>query len=306
MSSGGSWRDELRTTTVGGVSTRYWLTGQTGGTDGVPGGGTAWPQVLVLHGWGAQIETVHPIVTGLASVAEVLAVDLPGFGESEVPHETWGMSDYAGWVLELLDQFGWQRPSIVGHSFGGKTSILFAATHPERVNRLMLVDASGIKPHRGLDYYLKVYSAKFVKHTAAYLGPLGEWMRGRIAARAASTDYANAGALRPTFVRIVNEHMTSYLPRIKASTVVIWGDQDTAVPLSDGQLMESLIPDAALIVFEGAGHYAYLDEPGRFRAIAQSFLGVAVAPTEDGSVGATPAGRSESESLLRPSREVPE
>lgn len=290
MSSGVSWQDELQTTTVAGRSTRYWRTGNT----------STGAQVLVLHGWGAKIEAVHPIVTGLASIAEVIALDMPGFGETDLPPAVWGIADYADWVLAAMNHFKLQRPSIVGHSFGGKTSIVFAAKYPDRVNRLLLVDASGIKPHRGLDYYAKVYSAKFVKHTAPFLGPLGEMMRGQIANRAASSDYANAGALRPTFVRIVNEHVTSYLPRIKAPTLLIWGEDDTAVPVSDGQLMERLIPDAALIVFEHAGHYAYLDEPGRFQAIAQNFLAVASptdekttqASTESGPADAEPHGRS--------------
>ncbi len=260
MSTGAHTGSELQFRDIQGLRTRYRIDG-------------AGRDVLVLHGWGANIEAVTPIIDALAPVARVLAVDLPGFGQSAPPSTTWGMADYANWVLALLDEFGFERPSIVGHSFGGKTAIQLASSHPERVRRLLLIDASGIRPHRGPDYYAKVYSAKFVKHTAPLLGPLGRRMRAQIAKRVASSDYASAGALRPTFVRIVNEHLESLLPQITAPTLLIWGENDTATPLGDGRLMEQLIPDSALIVLAGAGHFSYLDDPGRFAAIATNFIG---------------------------------
>lgn len=74
---------------VGGIRTRVWRAGE--GAD-----------VLVLHGWGGRIESVHPIVSGLAGSVGVLAVDLPGFGETALPPEPWGVADYAAWTLELL------------------------------------------------------------------------------------------------------------------------------------------------------------------------------------------------------------
>jgi pimeloyl-ACP methyl ester carboxylesterase len=134
-----------------------------------------------------------------------------------------------------------------------------------------LIDAAGIRPRRTAKYYLKVYSAKTVKHLGPRLGPLGRRMQRRIAARMASSDYASAGELRPTFVKLVNEDLTELLPDIKAPTLLIWGEADDATPLADGRTMERLIPDAALIVFPGAGHYSYLDDPVRFAAIARNF-----------------------------------
>jgi pimeloyl-ACP methyl ester carboxylesterase len=228
--------------------------------------------VLVLHGWGARIESVTPIITGLSRVARVTAVDLPGFGETAGPPEPWGVPDYAAWVLALIDQLGLGPVGIVGHSFGGRIAIQIGANQPERVTRLLLVDTAGIRPRRGARYYAKVYSAKTVKHLAPHLGPLGRRMQQRIAARLASSDYASAGLLRPTFVKVVNLDLTPLLAQIKAPTLLIWGENDDSTPVSDGQKMQRLIGDAALIVFEGAGHYAYLDDQPRFNAIAASFF----------------------------------
>lgn len=245
--------------TVQGLRARYQQTG-------------SGPDVLVLHGWGARIESMQPIIAGLRDVARVLAVDLPGFGESALPPEPWGVEEYARWVLALLDTLGLERVGVVAHSNGGRIAIHVGAHHPERLTRLLLVDAAGIRPRRGPKYYARVYSAKTAKHLAPRLGPVGRRMQARVAARMASSDYAAAGAMRPTFVRLVNQDLTPLLARISVPTLLIWGENDDATPVGDGRLMERLIDDAALIVFPGAGHFSYLDDPARFVAIAANFF----------------------------------
>ncbi len=234
------------------------------------------PEVVILHGWGGRIESVAPVTNALSSVASVLTVDLPGFGDTANPPQPWGVAEYTRWVLALMDRFEIAAASIVGHSNGGRIAIKLGAEHPDRVVRLVLIDAAGIRPRRTAKYYLKVYSAKTVKHLGPRLGPLGRRMQRRIAARMASSDYASAGELRPTFVKLVNEDLTELLPDIKAPTLLIWGEADDATPLADGRTMERLIPDAALIVFPGAGHYSYLDDPVRFAAIARNFLSTTI------------------------------
>jgi pimeloyl-ACP methyl ester carboxylesterase len=120
------------------------------------------------------------------------------------------------------------------------------------------------------------------------LGAPGRALGSRLVGRTASSDYAaSAETMRPTFVRLVNDDLTGLLPEIRASTLLIWGDQDADTPLSDGETMERLIPDAGLVVFEGAGHFSYADQPQRFARVAGHFLG---------RVGAEPAPASASAS----------
>lgn len=228
--------------------------------------------MLVLHGWGARIEAVDPIIRALSPRMTVVAVDLPGFGETGLPPEPWGVSEYADWTRALMDALGLERPSIVGHSNGGRIAIHLAAHHPDRVDKLVLVDSAGIRPKRTFRYYRRVYTAKAAKHAARFLGPAGRRLQQKVFARSASSDYANAGPLRPTFVRLVNEDLTPLLPRITASTLLVWGSEDDSTPVGDGETMERLIPDAGLVVFEGAGHFAYLDQPQRFGRVAAHFL----------------------------------
>ena len=233
--------------------------------------------MLVLHGWGARIETVEPIVKALSGSLTVCAPDLPGFGESGLPPRPWGVADYAAWAQTLIAAVGLERPSIVAHSNGGRVAIHLAAHHPELVDRMILVDSAGIRPRRTLRYHRRVAVAKLAKHVLRRLGPPGRRLQQRIAARSASPDYAAAGAMRPTFVKLVNEDLTALLPRIRSSTLLIWGELDAETPLADGQSMERLIPDAGLVVFERAGHFSYLDQPRRFERVAAHFLAAPVA-----------------------------
>jgi pimeloyl-ACP methyl ester carboxylesterase len=95
----------------------------------------------------------------------------------------------------------------------------------------------------------------------------------RRAARRGSADYrAASGALRDTMVRLVNTDMRPWLARLTTSTLLIWGERDEETPLADARVMEQLIADAGLVVFEGAGHFAYAEQPDRFCRIVDVFL----------------------------------
>jgi pimeloyl-ACP methyl ester carboxylesterase len=256
---------EARSIDVRGLRTRYLLRG-------------SGPPALVLHGWGASIEAVYPIVTALAPVASVCALDLPGFGESEPPPAPWGVEDYQEFLAAFMDALAIERPTIVAHSNGGRIAIRMAATEPARAARLVLVDSAGIRPKRTLRWYRKVAMAKLGKHAARRLGAPGERLRALLVGRAGSSDYLAAGEMRPTLVRLVNADLRPFMPRVRVPTLLVWGANDTDTPVSDAREMERLIPDAGLVVLEGAGHYSYLDQPARFARIVSHFL----APPEPG------------------------
>ncbi len=242
--------------------------------------------VIVLHGWGASVETVASIVTALAPVAAVHALDLPGFGRSDEPPRPWGVDDYRDLLAAFMDSQGIERAALVGHSNGGRVALALAAAAPERVSRMVLIDSAGIKPRRGPDYYRKVAMAKVGKHAARHLGAPGRRLRQALVGRAASADYAAASEqMRPTLVRLVNSDLRAIMPDVRAPTLLIWGSEDTATPLADAREMERLIPDAGLVVFEGAGHYSYLDQPARFATIVRHFLAY---ENEGGGAGAPP------------------
>ena len=230
------------------------------------------PQVLLLHGWGGAIESFAPVLDDLQRSYTAAAFDLPGFGNSSLPPPAWGSADYARLTLKVMDRLQLNRPHLVGHSFGGQVSMQLAATAPERIAKLVLVCSAGIRTRPRLATRLKRTAARLGKWLAAHGGGIGGKLRAEIYRRVQSQDYANAGPLRPILVKVINEDLTPLLPLITSPTLLVWGEQDRDVPLPAAQVMARLIPDAQLVVFEHAGHFAYLDQFDRFRLLVGRFL----------------------------------
>jgi pimeloyl-ACP methyl ester carboxylesterase len=232
--------------------------------------------VVLLHGWGGEIASFGPITSILAERFDMVALDLPGFGKTPLPDRPWGTDDYADLVVECLRQLGLGPVSLIGHSFGGKTSIAVAARHPELVRRLVLVDSAGIRPRRGLSYYLRVYAHKSARRisTIPPLSALGKPLLSRLSESLGSADFRAAAnpVLRGTLVRVVNEDLRDRLPLIKAPSLLIWGSEDQDTPIGDGRLMEQLIPDAGMVVVPGAGHFSYLHDVDHFCRVVTHFV----------------------------------
>jgi pimeloyl-ACP methyl ester carboxylesterase len=277
---------------VQGLRTRRLIAGAAGEAQA----GEDAPVVLVLHGWGASIEAVQPIVSGLAPVARVHALDLPGFGETEPPPQPWGVEEYQAFVAAYMDRAAVPRATMVAHSNGGRIAIRMAATEPSRVAKLVLVDAAGVRPKRTLRWYRRVAMAKAGKQAARHLGRPGERLRDKLLGHAASADYAAAGELRPTLVKLVNADLRKHMPEIAAPTLLIWGADDTDTPVAMAREMERLIPDAGLVVLEGAGHFSYADQPARFARIVSHFVAPPGSAGPDGRAqGARGAGASDAD-----------
>lgn len=228
--------------------------------------------VVVLHGWGGRIESMTPIIRCLAKDHRVVAIDLPGFGESPVPEGAWGTPDYSAFVRDVLTKLGIDRGHFVGHSFGAKVSFYSAAVYPGLVDKLVLVGSPGLRTPPSAAARAKRLAGR-AGRAVGRLGMPGRAMRQAIYKRVASSDYQNAGELRPVLVKVVNEDYRDLLPSVSSSTLLVWGSEDDAAPLAHGQEMEKLIPDSGLVVFERAGHFAYLDEADRFCRIVRHFFG---------------------------------
>lgn len=247
---------------IGGLRMHY---DETGPVDGRP--------VVLMHGWGCNFSTVRSIAAILETGMHVFNLDLPGHGKSPEPPTIWGVGEYTDFVKNFIDTLKLQDPVLIGHSFGGRIAIMLASQRS--LSKIMLVDAAGIKPKRHLKYYIKVYSFKTAKHVLPLvlgkkraLKTLDAW-RGK----AGSADYRQASPImRQIMSKAINQDLTPLLTSIKASTLLIWGEKDTATPMRDARIMEKNIPDAGLVSFPDAGHFSFLDEPGPFRAVAKEFF----------------------------------
>lgn len=236
------------------------------------------PPVVLMHGWGCSTATVGSIENAIADKRRVINVDLPGHGKSSEPPmlpdgKPWGVYEYADTIEKLMEMLELKKPALIGHSYGGRIAIIIGSRR--EVEKIILVDAAGVKPRRPLKYYWKVYSFKAMRKILPILAgrKRAEKIIERRRARSGSADYRQASpVMRMVMSKSVNQDLKKHMPSIKAPTLLIWGENDTATPLSDARTMERLIPDAGLVAFPGAGHYSFLDNPVQFRAVVRNFL----------------------------------
>lgn len=229
--------------------------------------------VVILHGWGAYIESIMPIFNSIPSEYTVYAYDAPGFGDSDNPNEVMGTYDYYEFLLAFLEKFNIKRATFIGHSFGGKTLTILGSRNKDLIEKLVLIDASGVIPKRKLSYYLKVYSFKAAKKLYTLTHGNDEEALKKFYKSHGSDDYQAAdGIMRKCFVKVVNESTREEFKNIDAETLLIWGENDDATPLYMGEIFEKEIKNSGLVVLEGAGHYSYLDDYGTFNAVINSFL----------------------------------
>jgi pimeloyl-ACP methyl ester carboxylesterase len=225
--------------------------------------------IVLLHGWGQSSELMMPIFDYFKKDFRVINLDLPGFGHSEDLKASWGVLEYTLFLNDFLKEIKVENPVIIAHSFGARIALLFSCQFPTR--QLVLTGAAGIKPKPSLLVQGKIASYKIAKRIVKLpgLGRFEESMKKSFG----SSDYKNAsGFKRSSFVKIVNEDLKPILSKVKASTLLIWGEKDVATPLWMGQMMEKEIPDAGLVIFEEDDHYAYFHQMKRFNRIVDVFL----------------------------------
>lgn len=230
--------------------------------------------IMVLHGWGANIDTVLPIVNILKDRYKVYALDLPGFGKSDIPKDVFDSFDYAKTLKKFMEEEGIEKADFIGHSFGGKISIIFGSKYKEMVNRIVLIDSAGLIPKRGAKYYIRVYSFKSLRfiYKNLFFWLNHEDKMEKFYKKFGSTDYKNAdGVIRRILVKVVNENLQPLLKEIKAPTLLIWGEDDDATPLYMAKIMEKEIPNSGLVVLRG-GHYSYIDDYYKFKAVLKEFF----------------------------------
>ncbi len=233
----------------------------------------AGPALILMHGWGCNCNTVASIQRTAAETHTVYNVDFPGFGLSSEPTSVWGTEQYTQLIEQLAKTENIISPTLIGHSFGGRIAIIFASRN--KTDKVVLVDAAGIKPRHSLNYYRKVYTFKAAKwiinHTLSK--DTANRILDKMRAKAGSSDYAGASPMmRAILSKVVNEDLTPLLSLIKAPTLLIWGENDNATPISNAKVMEKLIPDCGLVAFPGCGHYSFLDNPIGFAAVLSNFL----------------------------------
>ena len=221
--------------------------------------------LVFLHGWGQNIHMMLPIANQFTKDNNVLVIDLPGHGKSNEPSYAWELDKFVDMLHELFENLKIKEPILIGHSFGGKLSMIYASKY--KVKKLVLLSS----PLKG-EYKKIPFKVKVLKKVAKVPGLKS--MAEHFKKHMGSTDYRNATPImRDILVKHVNTDVTENCKKIKVPTIIIWGTADTTVSINQAYEIESLIPDSAVITYEGMKHFAYLDNAKQTVNIIKSFIG---------------------------------
>lgn len=238
------------------------------------------PLVVLFHGWGANKELFQNMINTLSVKYRVVAPDTPGFGQSQEPGEPWSLDDYCAFSKAFINHVAGPEDReviLAGHSHGGRTLIKLVGSGmlQQWVKKLILIDSAGIVHEKTPEQLRKIKRYKRGKKLLSLppVKALFPHALEKLQSKSGSADYRMASPImRQSMVKVVNEDVREYLPRIQAETLLVWGDQDRDTPLEDGKLMEQLIPGSGLAVLAGAGHFSFLDRQYQFLAVMRSFL----------------------------------
>ncbi|CAN5117758.1 alpha/beta fold hydrolase [soil metagenome] len=258
------------------------------------------PTIIFIHGLSGCWQNWLEQIPVFARDHRVIAVDLPGFGQSEMPAQDISISTYADAIDALMQKLGIDSAQIVGNSMGGFIGAELAIQHSARVERLVLVAAAGLSiesirtertqglRHRGENIvFFSLGNIAGRSHQVALRPRLRAALLLLVAAHPAKLPGPLAaqqvlGTGKPGFSDALDA-MCRYplrdrLEKIGCPTLIIWGDKDRLVPLKDASIFEQLIDGSRKIIYKDTGHISMMERPARFNEDVRAFF--AEAPDE--------------------------
>ena len=260
--------------------------------------------IVLLHGWGVDSKKYVELIKKF----KIIIPDLPGFGKSDEPKENWDLDDYVEFVNEFIEKTNrkggfelvknilanmqegstalrgqWsqrdqqKRIILIGHSFGGGIAIKYATKYPEKIDKLILTGARGIKRKLTAKQRVLFIIAKtgklffslpiinFLQNPMYKLFSKIAWKRKK--------DYYNASPrMKEIMKNILAEDLTGYLDKIKTPTLLVWGREDETTPLADGEIMNEKIENSKLVVIDNANHSLPYQGAEEFAGIVEEFI----------------------------------
>ncbi|MGN1227524.1 MAG: alpha/beta fold hydrolase [Christensenellales bacterium] len=218
---------------------------------------------LFLHGWEGSVDSFKFVANELEG--QKILIDLPPFGKSQMPQNSWNLYDYVGLVKYIIENLQITKYNIVAHSFGGRIALILACSN--NVNKMVLTGCAGIK-----DKSLKVKCKKLNYKIKKALCKLKLYNKQKLINQG-SNDYKKLNdTMKQTFNNIINFDLSNILNLIEAETLLIWGKKDTSTPIKDAMLMNKKIKNSGLYIYENGSHFAYIEYGKSFINAVKLFL----------------------------------
>lgn len=218
--------------------------------------------IVFLHGWGMNKEIFDSIIAKMENPCDILTLDFFGFGMSSEPKKYFDTYEYAYHIFVLLKKLNIKKIILVGHSFGGRISLLLSSLFDVDIYAQILTSSAGINT-LSIKKKINIFRYKFCKTLVKrrllnpkYLDKFG------------SSDYKKCNAnLRSVFVKVVNEDLKKYLKKISAQTILVWDKKDDTTPYKIAKILHKNILNSNMVLFQNGGHFTFLYNIDKFSKI---------------------------------------
>ena len=237
------------------------------------------PNLILVHGLGGQAAGWAANIGPLSGKYHVYALDQIGFGHSDKPLIDYKIATFVDFLLAFMQSLGITKATLVGNSLGGWIAVDFTAQHPEMVDKLVLVDAAGVRPEGGphpLPVDLNPSSLEGMKKVLEFIFYNKQVITDELVRHAFEGHLRNGDGY--TIHRVLagifdtDQFEDGKLDSIHAPTLVLWGHDDLLTPLSFGERFQKGIAGAKLVVIDQCGHVPQAEKPQEFNKALMDFL----------------------------------
>lgn len=232
--------------------------------------------IVFLHGWGGRISSWDNNIQYFEDLGfQIYTLKMPGF-DLPNPSPDWGVPEYAKFALaDIAEKFPNQQVTLVGHSFGGRVSILLASEHSKLVRSLILTSSAGLNLEPSVLRSGLLLASRFARwlEDKTFLSSLVSDLRKLVRSVIGTKGYKKADeTMKQVFKNVVNLDLRDRLPLIKCPTLIVWGEVDKTTPMKMAEAFHNGIPNSKLVVINGAAHAAHQTNSEEWNRIVEDFV----------------------------------
>lgn len=229
--------------------------------------------LLFLHGWRDNLQTFDFLTEKLSQNWRVIRLDLPGFGKSEMPKNDWTLDDYVNFVQHFTNKLNLKVNAYVGHSFGGRIIIKGLAKNKLLSKKVVLIGSAGIAKNKSLRNFSILIVSKIAK-IITFIPPF-IFFREQLKRKMyhyLQSDYYESNQLKQTYQNIISEDLQKAAEKIHLPTLLIWGENDKATPITDAKKFANLIKNSKLTIIPNSGHFVHQEKVAEIYEEIRKFL----------------------------------
>jgi len=230
------------------------------------------PTVVLIHGWGDSLSTFYDLQSSLSKKFTVVSIDLPGFGQSHALNKPWDLNSYAEFLADFVNKLDLKVTTYIGHSNGGAILIYGLSNKILKANKLVLLAPAGIRNQQQIKKQIIKVATKSGKVVTSVLPK-----KTRLSLRtkfygAIGSEMLLVPNMEETFKNVVNQDIRNNAKELKLTTLLIYGQEDQATPMSYGEIFNKLIDNSKLVTIDHAGHFVHHDQPLQVEKLIKEFI----------------------------------